>query len=71
MASAENERAVHLYASLGFTEVGREREVAFMRGRFRDHVCFDMLEAEFRERYGAAGHGPAVRTSDEPPAADV
>ncbi|HSQ22006.1 MAG TPA: GNAT family protein [Coriobacteriia bacterium] len=54
-ANAENERAVHLYASLGFTEVGRERHVVFMRGRFRDHVCFDMLEDEFRERYGATG----------------
>ncbi|MBN2848674.1 MAG: GNAT family N-acetyltransferase [Coriobacteriia bacterium] len=54
-ANAENERAVHLYASLGFTEVGRERDVVFMRGHFRDHICFDMLEDEFRARYGAAG----------------
>lgn len=52
MANAENERAVHLYGSIGFKEVGREREVVFMRGRFRDHVCFDMLEDEFRARYG-------------------
>jgi RimJ/RimL family protein N-acetyltransferase len=52
MANAENERAVHLYASIGFVEVGREREVVFMRGHFRDHVCFDILEDEFRARYG-------------------
>jgi RimJ/RimL family protein N-acetyltransferase len=53
-ANTENERAVHLYSSLGFTEVGRERHVAFMRGRFHDHICFDMLEDEFRARYGPA-----------------
>lgn len=51
-ANAENERAVHLYSSIGFVETGREREVVFMRGRFRDHTCFDMLESEFHERYG-------------------
>lgn len=51
MANVENERAVHLYGSIGFTETGRERERVFIRGRFRDHICFDMLEAEFRARY--------------------
>ena len=50
--NTENDRAVHLYSSVGFTEVGRERHVAFMRGRFRDHLCFDMLDDEFRARYG-------------------
>lgn len=54
-ANAENERAVHLYGSIGFAEVGREREAVFMRGRFRDHVCFDMLASEFHERYGTSG----------------
>ncbi len=51
-ANTDNERATHLYASIGFTEVGREREAVFMRGRFRDHMCFDMLEDEFHTRYG-------------------
>lgn len=51
-ANAENERAVHLYSSIGFTQTGRERECVFMRGRFRDHVCFDMLAPEFHERCG-------------------
>jgi RimJ/RimL family protein N-acetyltransferase len=54
-ANAGNERAAHLYASLGFTEVGRERDICYMRGAFHDHVCFDMLEDEFRARYGARG----------------
>ncbi|MEL7668542.1 MAG: GNAT family protein [Actinomycetota bacterium] len=54
-ANAENERAVHLYSSIGFVEMGRERDVVFMRGHFRDHVCFDMLEDEFRTRYGESG----------------
>ncbi len=53
LANAGNERAVHLYGSIGFREVGREREVVYMRGRFRDHIVFDMLDREFRERYGA------------------
>lgn len=51
-ANSENERAVHLYASIGFADVGREREAVFMRGRFHDHICFDMLEDEFRQRHG-------------------
>lgn len=51
-ANTENERAVHLYSSIGFTETGRERECVFMRGRFRDHLCFDILEDEFHARYG-------------------
>ncbi len=51
-ANAENERAVHLYSSIGFLETGRERECVFMRGRFRDHICYDMLASEFHERYG-------------------
>ncbi|MHB1017211.1 MAG: GNAT family N-acetyltransferase [Coriobacteriia bacterium] len=54
-ANAENARAVHLYSSIGFTETGSEREAVFMRGRFRNHVCFDMLEGEFRARYGESG----------------
>ena len=52
LANAENERAVHLYGSIGFTEVGREREVVYMRGQFRDHIVFDMLDREFREQHG-------------------
>jgi len=54
-ANAENMRAVHLYSSIGFVETGRERECAFMRGRFRDHICYDMLASEFHERYGLSG----------------
>lgn len=52
-ANEQNERAVHLYSSIGFVETGREREAVFMRGRFHDHLCFDMLEDEYRAKYGA------------------
>lgn len=53
--NAGNERGAHLYASLGFVETGRERDVCYMRGAFHDHICFDMLEDEFRARYDARG----------------
>ncbi|MRR12606.1 N-acetyltransferase [bacterium] len=52
-ANADNARAVHLYTSIGFVDVGREREAVFMRGRFHDHICLDILEGEFRAKYGA------------------
>ncbi len=47
-AIAENERAIHLYASLGFTQVGREREAQFLHGRFIDEIEWDLLENEWR-----------------------
>lgn len=47
-----NERALRTYRAVGFVEVGRERETAFIDGRFQDHLVFDMLEDEFRARYG-------------------
>lgn len=54
-AQADHARALGLYRRVGFVEVGRERENVFMRGRFVDHVVLDMMDREFRERYGAAG----------------
>ncbi len=45
-----NERSCHLYPSLGFTEVGRERECQFLHGRFWDDIVWDILENEWRER---------------------
>ena len=49
---AENERALHLYPSLGFVEVGREREAQYLHGAFRDDVVWDLLEDEWRALYG-------------------
>lgn len=49
-----NTRAHELYRRLGFTEGGRDREAFFARGAFHDHIRLDMLEDEFRERYGGA-----------------
>jgi len=54
-ARRDNGRSVHLYRSVGFEEVGVEREVDFAEGSFHDVVCFDMLEAEYRSRYPRAG----------------
>jgi len=50
-AREDNERGVHLYSSIGFTEVGKERENDFAEGRFFDVIEFDMLEREFRDLY--------------------
>ena len=47
-----NDRAAHLYPSIGFLPVGREREHLFVRGAWRDEIALDMLDREFRERYG-------------------
>jgi len=46
-----NQRGLRAYRAVGFVEVGRERESAFVDGRFRDHLVFDMLEDEFRAMY--------------------
>lgn len=48
-----NDRALALYPSIGFQQSGRDRHRVFLRGHFWDAVVFDMLEDEFRERYGS------------------
>lgn len=47
-----NERASHLYPSIGFKPVGVLREHVFLRGAYHDEHVLDMLEPEFAERYG-------------------
>ena len=54
-AHADHSRGLGLYRRVGFVEVGRERETVFQKGRFADYVVLDMVDREFRERYGAAG----------------
>lgn len=51
----ENRRGLAAYRAIGFTEIGREREVVFIDGEWRDHLVFDMLEDEFRTRHDNAG----------------
>jgi len=51
-AEERHERALDLYRRLGFVETGRQRQWIYREGCFRDHVVFDMLEPEFRARYG-------------------
>jgi RimJ/RimL family protein N-acetyltransferase len=53
-AHEDHTRALALYRRVGFVEVGRERETVFQRGRFADYVALDMIDREFRDRYGAA-----------------
>jgi RimJ/RimL family protein N-acetyltransferase len=50
--AAENDRALPMYARMGFREVGVQREAMFKEGRYIDLVVFDMLDREFRELYG-------------------
>jgi RimJ/RimL family protein N-acetyltransferase len=53
-AHADHARALDLYRRIGFVETGRERETVFQDGRFGDYISLDMIDREFRERYGAA-----------------
>jgi RimJ/RimL family protein N-acetyltransferase len=53
-ARGDNERGLHLYRAVGFTECGVDREAVFGEGRFFDEVRLDMLEAEYRSRYSAS-----------------
>lgn len=48
-ASAGNDRAVHLYRSIGFNDAGVLREHTFVAGAFEDEIVLDMLEGEWRK----------------------
>jgi RimJ/RimL family protein N-acetyltransferase len=52
-AHADHLRGLDLYRRVGFRETGREREAVFQNGRFADYVVLDMLDREFRDRYGS------------------
>ena len=52
-AHSDHVRGLALYKSLGFIETGREREAVFQNGRFADYVVLDILDREFRDRYGS------------------
>ncbi|MFW9846141.1 MAG: GNAT family N-acetyltransferase [Candidatus Thorarchaeota archaeon] len=47
-----NERAIGFYERVGFRSQGRLRELAFRDGRHYDVVIMDILQLEFREKYG-------------------
>jgi len=57
-ARHDNERGLRLYRSVGFKEVGVEREVDYAEGRFHDVICFDLLEPEFREVHSTTREVP-------------
>lgn len=48
----ENAKGVAAYTAVGFTRVGHEREAVLIEGAYQDHLVFDILEDEFRARYG-------------------
>ncbi|KAK7915073.1 acyl-CoA N-acyltransferase [Apiospora marii] len=54
-AASYNERAVKLYAKLGFTLEGRQREAVFMNGGWYDIVSFGMLQREWKAQVGGQG----------------
>lgn len=42
-----NERAIRCYRSVGFVEEGRERETAFIKGKWRNDLIMGLLDREF------------------------
>ena len=42
-----NERAIRCYQSVGFVEEGRERETAFIKGKWCDDLIMGILDREF------------------------
>jgi RimJ/RimL family protein N-acetyltransferase len=45
-----NQRAIRAYEKCGFVVEGREREAAFVDGRWYDDVMMGMLDWEFSTR---------------------
>jgi RimJ/RimL family protein N-acetyltransferase len=52
-AHEDHARGLALYRRVGFVDVGRERETVFREGRFADYVVLDIIDREYRARYGA------------------
>lgn len=52
-----NERAQAAYRKLGFREIGRRRDARIIAGKAYDGVLMDMLEDEFRARWGNTVEG--------------
>lgn len=52
-----NERAQAAYRKIGFKEIGRRREARIIAGKAYDGVLMDILEDEFRARWGSAVDG--------------
>jgi RimJ/RimL family protein N-acetyltransferase len=49
---AYNTRAIRSYQKCGFLIEGREREAAFVNGRWHDDIIMGLLEHEFTARPG-------------------
>lgn len=47
-----NERAIQCYKKVGFKEIGRRREVYYLKGKFYDNIFMDILRREWRGNAG-------------------
>lgn len=52
-----NERAQAAYRRVGFSEIGRRRDARIIGGKAYDVVLMDILEDEFRARWGSTMDG--------------
>jgi RimJ/RimL family protein N-acetyltransferase len=62
--AAWNQRAIRVYAKVGFRELGRRRSAGVTMGQRYDAVYMDMLASEFLQAGGSvlAGHAPHAGT---------
>lgn len=65
----ENERALHLYAKLGFAMEGRRRESAYADGHYNDEIIMGVLRSEFEARDLAGTRESAIERAQTTPSA--
>jgi RimJ/RimL family protein N-acetyltransferase len=57
---AENQRAIHLYESVGFQHEGRMRQAEFRHGRYHDMLWMSILRDEYSVQ------GPRLENASQP-----
>ena len=45
-----NQRAIHIYAKLGFKPVGKIRQAIFRNGQYEDSIIMDLLQEEYHHK---------------------
>jgi RimJ/RimL family protein N-acetyltransferase len=51
LVAGYNQRALHIYRSLGFVEEGVQRQGLFKKGKYRDYVMMSILRDEYVKEY--------------------